>query len=105
MANRISKSVAVVSILLLLLSTFALGDAWAGQDPAFRKHKSLAQSLVKQRRYEDAILEFQAAYEISPVPELLYSIGQAHFVLEQYDKAVESYERFLKERPKPPRKL
>jgi hypothetical protein len=48
----------------------------------------------RDKRYRDAIEFFEKAYEIQPVPNLLYNIGRCYEKLEEYEKAIEYYEEF-----------
>lgn len=45
--------------------------------------------------FEAAIVSFQEAYALQPVPNLLYNIGRCHEQLEQWDQAIVYLERFI----------
>lgn len=49
--------------------------------------------------FPTALAEYRAAYELHPLPAFLFNIGQCHFALGDYEKAVFFYEGFLRESP------
>lgn len=51
--------------------------------------------LFRQARYEDALAEFERAYELAPHPLVLYNIAECHRELLHYAEAVAAYQRFL----------
>lgn len=53
-------------------------------------------------RFDDALGDFQRAYELSERPELLYNIGLSAYRLRQDELALESFERFLELLPNHP---
>ncbi len=50
-------------------------------------------------RYEEALEEFQAAYALQPLPELLFDAGQCDRMLGRWREALSSFRRFLKAKP------
>ena len=50
--------------------------------------------------YEQAIVEFQEAYQRRQLPTLLFNIAQAHRKSGHWAEALSLYERFLKDDPK-----
>lgn len=50
-------------------------------------------------RYEDALRLFEAAYELSPRPEMLYNIGTTADRLRRNERALEAFEQYLEELP------
>jgi hypothetical protein len=47
--------------------------------------------------YKLALIEFERSYELAPNWKILYNIGQVHFQLNNYGKALKALERYLKE--------
>jgi tetratricopeptide (TPR) repeat protein len=82
----------VITIVFLVVS-LAASVAWAGA----REHFQAGQSYYAQGRYEKAIDEFEEAYRLDPKPLLLQNIAQAWEKLGNLPKAVEYFERYLKE--------
>ena len=50
--------------------------------------------------YDQAIVEFQLAYQKRQLPTLLFNIAQAHRKAGHWAEALALYERFLKDDPK-----
>jgi tetratricopeptide (TPR) repeat protein len=75
------------SLILVLL---------VGLSPA--KERYLAgEAAFKVGRFEDALKEYTAAYELQPHPDLLFNIAQCHRNLANYDRAIFFLERYLEE--------
>jgi tetratricopeptide (TPR) repeat protein len=60
-------------------------------------HFKKGQDLFAKREYEKAIIELEEAYDLSPSWEFLELIGKTEAALKNYDRAIEAYERYLKE--------
>jgi len=88
---------------------FAHAPAYAQNADALKKAQSAfdnAQVLYLQGKYDDAASGFQDAYSARPFPQFLYNVGAAYHMKgktqsdkDAYAKAVEYYERYLKEDP------
>lgn len=52
------------------------------------------QRMYEEGRYEDAILAFQSAYDLSPRPLLLYNLANAHERLGQLPEAIDALNRY-----------
>lgn len=68
-------------------------------DPLARNHFASGRAYYDRGRYEEAIVEFQRAYELSPHPELLYNLYLAHQNLGHRAEAIDALSRYLAERP------
>ena len=71
----------------------------------FQEHYDRAIQAFKQGRYPTAITSFQAAYDLRPLPRLLYNIGLAHLRLRDGDRALFFFRLFRREEPDPPATL
>jgi tetratricopeptide (TPR) repeat protein len=60
-----------------------------------KAHFELGRKYQDARAYEKAIIEYQAAYAVSPMPELLFNIGQCYRLGGQPRSAVLYYQRYL----------
>jgi tetratricopeptide (TPR) repeat protein len=60
-----------------------------------KAHFEQGRAFQDARAYERAIIEYQAAYAISPQPELLFNIGQCYRLGGQPRSAVLYYQRYL----------
>ncbi|MCG8423829.1 MAG: PEGA domain-containing protein [Proteobacteria bacterium] len=71
-------------------------------------HFNKAQALFINAKYEEAAIEFQAAYQARPLPPFLFNIGACYEKLAKsdpstikwWDNAIKNYRKFLKEQPK-----
>src|SRR5689334_23276853 len=100
---RPSFSVVVCAALL------TTGAAQAQQPPADNKaaakeHYTRGTSFYDLGRYDEAIKEFEAAYELKNDPAFLYNLAQAHRQAGNHERAVHFYKTYLRYVPKPPNK-
>ncbi len=99
---------------LLLLCALTLGlvtsvpEASAKRDTPAQKAKKKASKKANQHfkralkfaaeeRHEEALAEFEKAYELAPHPLVLFNIAGAHRQLQHYREALNTYSRFLLE--------
>lgn len=99
------------STLILAAALAASGPAWlpgpmdvahAQQDPKARRaeasrHFKLGVRLYAEGKYDEALIEFQRAYTLSPHPSVLYNIAASHRELSHYADSIEFFEQFLRE--------
>ncbi len=82
-------------------SSAATPSAAPGKDQrSLREILDQAKLLFDAGSYDQAIVEFQAAYAKRQIPTLLFNIAQAHRKAGHWSEALALYERFLKEDPK-----
>lgn len=86
------------AFFVVLMSTNAAAQESAGDDEA-RARFSAGVIAYEAARYEEALADFQGAYELSGRAELLYNVGLSAERLRRDELAVESFERFLELRP------
>jgi tetratricopeptide (TPR) repeat protein len=89
-----------------LVVTFAtVRPAMADSPPepaAVEQGRQLAAKAARQYqdgRFLEALESYQRAYDVAPVPELLFNIGQCHFQLKSYEWAIFFYQGYLADRP------
>ncbi len=99
---------------LLLLCALSLGlvtsipEASAKRDTPAQKAKKKASKQANRHfkralkfaadeNHEEALAEFEKAYELAPHPLVLFNIAGAHRQLQQYRQALNTYSRFLLE--------
>jgi hypothetical protein len=87
------RSLAVALILTAAAPAFAQDFEAAG------KHFQAAQEAFAQQRFKAAAVEFQAAYDNSKDPILLYNVGEAWERGGDGHKAVDAYRAYLKAMP------
>jgi tetratricopeptide (TPR) repeat protein len=86
--------------LLLLVVTVAIAHADAKDDA--RAHVATADTAFKLGHFDDALAEYEKAYELFPAPALLFNLGQCHRNLRHWERAVFFFEGYLRERPDAP---
>jgi hypothetical protein len=99
------RHTALASALLLFATIAAVRGAPADDtDPAVKKaaarrHFESGTLRFDEARYEEAIADFEAAYEITGAAEILYNIGRCHEELGHDRTAASYYERYLDQQP------
>jgi tetratricopeptide (TPR) repeat protein len=66
---------------------------------AARAHFRQGKAFYDAGVYADAIREYEKAYALAPLPELLFNIGQAHRMAGAKAQAIAAYERYLQAVP------
>jgi tetratricopeptide (TPR) repeat protein len=66
----------------------------------FRTHYELAMALYNAQKYEDAVPEFKAAYEIEHKPGLLFNIAQSYRKAGRPREAIAYYDQYLSSDPR-----
>ena len=93
---------ALVLGLLALVALTVGADRAHADDAATRaakKHYAKGDKLFALGKFDQALVEFEAAYEAKPLPKLLFNIGQAHRNLDHYDQAIFAFRKYLREVP------
>ncbi len=90
-------------LVVLCLSTAVITAATPqrafADDPgerASKRHYDRGKKLFELQKFEDALEEFQKAYDASPIPDFLFNIGQCQRNLGDNQAAVFSFKKFLK---------
>ena len=100
-ARKASVSILVLAAIVCASpAARAQGDAApvapvASSDELKRK----GDEALDQKRYEDALGAYEAAYALSPTPVLLYNRGRALQFLARYPEALDMIERFAEKAP------
>jgi hypothetical protein len=85
--------------LVLLVAAATTARAEPKPAPALVKqakvHYRQGMAFHQSGRYDDAIQEYRAAYELIPQPELLFDIAQAYRLKGDRSTAIEYYRRYL----------
>jgi tetratricopeptide (TPR) repeat protein len=76
--------------------------AEARQEKLARAHFDRAEKAFNLGRFDEALTEYQSAYEALPLPAFVFNIAQCHRNLGNGDKAVFFYQRFLSLQPDAP---
>jgi tetratricopeptide (TPR) repeat protein len=67
-----------------------------------RAHFSQGRAFQDAGAYDDAIKEYQAAYQLTPLPLLLFNIAQSYRLKGDKRAAIEHYEKYLAADPEGP---
>ncbi len=95
----------VVALALSLLAASAHAGAEAASPQALRaakQHFTDGKKFQDVGQYDNAIVEYEAAYKLAPKPQILFNIAQCQRLKGDKDKAIASYEAFLKAAPDDP---
>ncbi len=63
---------------------------------AAKRHYERGQKLFGLQKFEDALEQFQKAFDAKPIPDFLFNIGQCQRNLGDYEAAIFSFKRYLK---------
>jgi tetratricopeptide (TPR) repeat protein len=91
-------------LLALCLTVLAARVAHAN-DPAERaamRYFDRAEKLFALGKFDEALDEYQKAFDAKPLPAFLFNIGQCYRNLGDYQQAIFSYKKYLKLDPGAP---
>ncbi len=94
MTRPLPRTLLAICVLLL-----AFVRAAYAEDPSERtakRHYDRGQKLFALQKFEDALDQFQKAFDAKPIPAFLFNIGQCQRNLGDYDAAIFSFKRYLK---------
>ncbi len=92
----------VVVLLTLACAGWARADGSGAGRAKSKAHFMRGARLYKEGNYDQAIIEYQAAYDALPIPEFLFNLGQAYRLKGEGEKALELYNRYLTLAPEGP---
>ena len=97
----------ILRLLVLVMMCFVVvtpRPAYA-DDPATRsakRHFERGEKLFALGKFDEALDEYQKAFDAKPIPDFLYNIAQCYRNLGDYDQAIFSFKKFLKLEPDAP---
>lgn len=95
----------LLRVICTLCITLLCARVAYAEDPATRaakRHFDRGQKLFTLGKFDEALDEYQKAFDASPLPDFLYNIGQCHRNLGDYEQAIFSFKRFLQLDPEAP---
>jgi hypothetical protein len=92
----------VALLTAALLGTATADAAGDKEKKKAKKHATNATKLFEAQAYDQALDEFQKAYDLYPVPGLLFNMGQCNLFLGEYETAIKLFNQFLEEKPDTP---
>ena len=93
---------AIVVILTLGLALFAAPRTASAEDAATKAAKryfTKGEKLFALGRFDDALAQYEKAFDAKPLPGFLFNIAQCHRNLGNIDQAIFSYRKYLRESP------
>jgi len=101
--SRIFVSWAVGAVGAVIVFLAAQQAAAAQMTPAQRQemmeHYERATRAYDVQKYQEAVTEYQKAYEIGGDPAMLYNVAQAYRLGDQLTEALHTYRRYLQRSP------
>jgi hypothetical protein len=92
----------LLTALVLALASPALGADGATEQA--RQHYEIGTQQYDLGHWDDAIREFEKAYELRPDPSFLYNLAQAYRRKGDYRRALDLYKNYLVKVPKTPQR-
>jgi tetratricopeptide (TPR) repeat protein len=89
----------IIGLVVATAGAIAHADGPAPDGPPADGHLAIGRALYEQGDYAGARSELLLAYQDDPQPQLLFALGQIEFHLENYQAAIDYYERFLASGP------
>jgi tetratricopeptide (TPR) repeat protein len=93
-----NRSIAWI-VSLLLAAAPALARPPSEETLKSKAHFKQGQAFYDSGQFAKAVDEYLAAYQLTPLPPLLFNIAQAYRMSEQWEKAAEYYRRYLEAAP------
>src|SRR4051812_24170517 len=94
----------VLTAVLLCAATARAQDKPVDSKAAAKEHYTRGTSFYDLGRYDEAIKEFEAAYELKNDPAFLYNLAQSYRQAGNHERAVHFYKTYLRYVPKAPNK-
>src|SRR2546425_5930425 len=74
------------------------------QTRSAKRHFDRGETLFALAKFDQALEEYQKAFDAKPLPDFLYNIGQCYRNLGDYDQAIFSFKKYLNLKPDAPDK-
>ena len=107
-SRRVSRGASLLTVVCMACVWCAPTDAFAkktcveklseSEKDTFNVFLSAGRNAFEQKRYDKALMSFEQAYYICPIPKLLFLIGECHEKLNHASEAIEYYRKFLDEK-------
>ena len=88
----------LVAVATVPASAFAQAPDEAARVRA-RKYFEKGQKLYNLGKFEEALGQYEKAYDEVELPELLFNIAQCHRNLDHFELAIFSFKKYLREKP------
>ena len=96
----------IIRLLAILALLFAVTPARADDlsTKAAKRHFDRGEKLFALGKFDEALDEYQKAFDAKPIPVFLFNIGQCYRNLGDYQQAIFSFKKYLKLEPDAPDK-
>jgi tetratricopeptide (TPR) repeat protein len=96
----------IIRLFAMLALLFAVTSAHAEDlsTKAAKRHFDRGEKLFALGKFDDALDEYQKAFDAKPIPDFLFNIGQCYRNLGDYQQAIFSFKKYLKLEPDAPDK-
>jgi tetratricopeptide (TPR) repeat protein len=91
-----------LAICLACVASMPVAHAEGPTMRAAKRHYERGQKLFALQKFEEALEQFQKAFDAKAIPDFLFNIGQCHRNLGDYEAAIFSFKRYLKLDPETP---
>jgi tetratricopeptide (TPR) repeat protein len=91
--------VVILTLGLALVAAPRLAAAEDSATKAAKRHFTKGEKLFALGRFDDALVQYEKAFESKPLPGFLFNIAQCHRNLGNIDQAIFSYRKYLREAP------
>jgi tetratricopeptide (TPR) repeat protein len=102
MASLVGTRVVLGLVAVVLSVGWAVAPAHAEDKNAAKDHWERGTKFYDIGKYDDAIKEFEAAYEAKSDPAFLYNLAQSHRLAGHNNEALRLYRTYLRYVPKAP---
>jgi tetratricopeptide (TPR) repeat protein len=89
----------VLAVALLGVLAHPAAAATDEKTERARIHLKAGIAYYDEARYDDAVREMEAAYQLKPLPDLQYNLAQCYERLGRWDDAARAYEVYLQSAP------
>ncbi len=96
-----------LALVIACFVAFAAPHVARAEDPAMRaakRHYDRGEKLFALGKFDEALDEYQKAFDAKPLPGFLFNIGQCYRNLGDYDQAIFSFKKYLKLDPDTPKR-
>jgi tetratricopeptide (TPR) repeat protein len=94
-----TSPVRLLLVLFVTVLTARVAYAEAPAERSAKRHFDRGQKLFNLGKFDEALEEYQQAYEAKAIPAFLFNIGQCYRNLGDYEAAIFSFKKYLKLEP------
>ncbi len=87
------------ALLLAAATAYAEAEITPEAEAQAKLHFRQGKAEFELGRFAEALAQYEKAYQIAPLPGLLFNIGQCYRNLGKYEKAIFAFRLYLRKRP------